>query len=721
MSEIGRREFLELAAALGATAAFGGAFGAASKIAWRERRDVFPEGVASGDPESESVILWTRRPPFAVWGAEATSAGNPASGNSGAAGSPVAKSPVAKSIAEKLHVEVAEDEAFQRVVASVDAPISEAADWTCRVLVGGLKASKIYWYRFTDVEGHGSRVGRTITAPAVDDARPVRFVFISCQNANQGAQNAYRRMIFEDERAAEAERIGFVLHLGDFIYEIVWYPEDRPQGMYDRRIRDVARYEHGEKIRDFHIPTDVGDYRAVYRGYLRDADLQDARARWPFVAMWDNHEFSWLGWQSLQKFEGVTRPAQTRKVAAMQAFFEYQPGRFVKSGGASLERFDGPRVSDAPITKFDEHGMGQEPNNLAALASLRGYRAIRWGRNVELIITDQRSYRSEEPTDRKEAAAFASDDFPEFLPQEAMEILDAGRAYDGGKAPATIRYGGAEIANFRREEPPQTILGAEQKAWFLERLRKSRATWKIWGNTIATLEMRADPQNLPAGFAKPWPGAGYAGFSGADASTAYFERGEIYDFVRANGITGFATVAGDRHSFWAGLAAKSLPPRAFEPVGIAFVTGSISAPGLVEAFEHVFPKEHPMRVLFVGQAAGDAGPQPTINLMLRHGVLACLEYAKSGDIEKARAVGNADVSPHVAFVDMGGHGYSVVRASSEEFETEFVCIPRPLERSAGADGGPLRYRARSRTKIWTKGEAPKLEVQIIEGDARFSV
>ena len=30
------------------------------------------------------------------------------------------------------------------------------------------------------------------------------------------------------------------------------------------------------------------------------------------------------------------------------------------------------------------------------------------------------------------------------------------------------------------------------------------------------------------------------------------------------GITGFAAVAGDRHSFWAGYAAKALPPAAFE-------------------------------------------------------------------------------------------------------------------------------------------------------------
>jgi alkaline phosphatase D len=695
MSTISRRSFLEMAIALGATAAWGQPFATQSRISWKERRDLYPEGVASGDPDSSSVLLWTRRPPN--------------DGNS----------------VEKVTAEIAEDESFERVVATAEAPISEASDWTCRVLVGGLKAARVYWYRFSDSKGYGSRVGRTITAPTNDDTRPVRFVFVSCQNANDGAQNAYRRMIFEDERAAEQDRIGFVLHLGDFIYEIVWYPEDRPQGMYDRRIRDIVRYEHGEKIRDFHIPTTVGDYRAIYRNYLHDPDLQDARARWPFVCMWDNHEFSWLGWQGLQKFEGTTRPAQTRKVAANQAFFEYQPARLFKPSGPSLEQFDPPHVDNAPVTRFDEHGLGQEPNNLAAIGSLRGYRALRWGRNVELMITDQRSYRSEEPTDRAETKAFLSDDFPGLLPQEVIEILDAGKAYNEGRPPASIRYGGAEIPNFRKDQPAQTLLGAEQKAWFLERLRTSKAAWKIWGDTVATLDMRADPQNLPPGLTKRWPGAGYAGFdagSGAgDHSTAYVERGEIYDFVRQNGITGFATIAGDRHSFWAGLAAKALPPKGFDPVGIAFVTGSISAPGMVEALEHGFPKEHPLRTLFVGQGPADTHPQPTMNLLLHHGVKSCLEYAKSGDIDKARALSNPDLSPHVSFVDMGGHGYSVVHVTSEMFEAEFVCIPRPIERSDQADGGPLRYRTRHRAKLWRTGEKPKLELQVVEGDPRFSV
>lgn len=690
MSLIDRRAFLQAALSLGATAAWGASVGTPSGVVWTERRDVFPEGVASGDPHSDNILLWTRRP----YGAQTS--------------------------AKSLYVEVAEDAAFHRVIVTATVPVSVESDWTCRVLAGGLRPATVYWYRFTDAEGFGSRIGRTRTAPAEHDDRAVRFAFVSCQNANQGAQNAYRRMIFEDEHASEQDQLGFILHLGDFIYEIVWYPEDRPQGMYDRRLRDIVRYAHGEKIQDFHIPTVVDDYRAIYRAYLHDPDLQDARARWPFVNMWDNHEFSWKGWQGLQKFGDITRSAQTRKVAANQAFFEYQPARISKPSGPPLERFDGPHVTDTPVTHFDEHGLGKEPNNLAAINSLRGYRAVRWGKNVELIVTDQRSYRSEEPLDRPEAKPFSNNDFPELLPEEVIEILDAGSSYNDGQPPESIRCGNENIANFRKDAPAQTILGAEQKAWFLERLRTSKATWKIWGNTTATLEMRADPQNLPPGLTKPWPGAAYAGFANGDHSNALMERGDIYEFVREHGITGFATIAGDRHSFWAGYSAKSLPPKPFQPVGIAFVVGSISAPGMVEAIEHGFPKEHPLRPLFLGQGPEDLTPQPTINLLLRHGVRSCLEYRKSGDINKARAASNPNLSPHLLFADMGGHGYAVVRASNAAFETEFVCIPRPLERSDNANGGPVLYRVCFHTPSWKKDESPKMGAQVMEGDPRFS-
>src|SRR5206468_9483426 len=117
-----RRDFVQLAAAMGASLAWGGP-ARASRTQWREARNLYPEGVASGDPDSTSVILWTRHP---------FNAGD----------------------RHVLTVELAEDPDFHRVIATARATVSAASDWTTRVLVGRLKPSRVYWYRFTDADGN---------------------------------------------------------------------------------------------------------------------------------------------------------------------------------------------------------------------------------------------------------------------------------------------------------------------------------------------------------------------------------------------------------------------------------------------------------------------------------------------------------------------------------------------------------------------------------------
>src|ERR1043165_6735087 len=126
--KINRRTFLKTATAFGASLAWVGP-ARASRSDWHERRDLYPQGVASGDPDSHSVILWTRHP-FADGDTR-----------------------------QLLTVEVAADEAFHRVIAHAQAPASSAADWTTRVLIGGLKPAPPYWYRFTDTDGTGRRTG----------------------------------------------------------------------------------------------------------------------------------------------------------------------------------------------------------------------------------------------------------------------------------------------------------------------------------------------------------------------------------------------------------------------------------------------------------------------------------------------------------------------------------------------------------------------------------
>lgn len=690
MPTIHRRQFLKLAATMGATLAWGCATVRPSSSGWRERRDLFPQGVASGDPDDNSVLLWTRRP--YLDGRESAT----------------------------LLVEVADDPAFTRVLATAAAPVLAQADWTCRVLVGDLQPAREYWYRFVDEDGNGSRIGRTLTAPGPEDPRPARFAFVSCQSLPEGAMNAWRRMIFEDEHAAPDERLGFVLHLGDFIYEVVQYPEQVKDGKrYDRVITFPVKFPQGRPVADnrFMAPVSLDDYRALYHAYLLDPDLQDARARFPFVAMWDNHEFSWQGWQSIAGFGEGPVPAQTLKVAANQAWFEYQPAR-VTPPGRSLARFEAPRVVDTPVTDFGDDGLGREPNNIAAIESLIAYRALRWGRHIDLIITDQRSFRGPDPSNRDELGPLFETTAFSFFPEALAMHIDGGRDFAGGHPPEKLVFGDKSIANFRAGEPAQTMLGAKQKAWFLERLRGATATWKIWGTSLGTPDWRIDPQHMPAAMGK-WTDE-YAILASGDWGGTYHERAEIFDAVRDAGITGFAIVAGDRHSFWAGYAAKALPPAAFEPVGVSFVVGSISSPGMAEANEHNLKPDNPLRPLFVANADGGR-PQPTVNLLLHHGVRSALEYASSGDLQRAHAVSNPALAPHLSFVDMGGHGYSTVRVDASAMVTEFVCIPRPIERSPGVDGGPLRYRVRHEVPLWRAGERPRMQQTVLEGDAGLAI
>ena len=136
-----RRQFLELATAMGASLAWTRGLARESQISWSERRDLFPQGVASADPHADSVLLWTRRPPAA-----------------GVA-------------ARRLTLEVASDPEFRRVVASSSAETSAAEDWTCRVLAAGLSprastgiASSMSTAMEAASDGHGRRLPEKMRA-----------------------------------------------------------------------------------------------------------------------------------------------------------------------------------------------------------------------------------------------------------------------------------------------------------------------------------------------------------------------------------------------------------------------------------------------------------------------------------------------------------------------------------------------------------------------------
>ena len=132
-------------------------------------------------------------------------------------------------------------------------------------------------------------------------------------------------------------------------------------------------------------------------------------------------------------------------------------------------------------------------------------------------------------------------------------------------------------------------------------------------------------------------------------------------------------------------------------------------------------KSLPTRARLLADFADEKKPKPALNLLVRHGVRSCLEYARNFDLKTARSLSNPELAPHLEFVDLGGHGYAKVRLTADAMRTEFVCIPRPITPSEKSDGGPIRYRVVHTAALWKGGERPQLKTSVIEGDAGLSV
>jgi alkaline phosphatase D len=110
-----------------------------------------------------------------------------------------------------------------------------------------------------------------------------------------------------------------------------------------------------------------------------------------------------------------------------------------------------------------------------------------------------------------------------------------------------------------------------------------------------------------------------------------------------------------------GLTSADLPPRAYDPVGVEFVTGSISAQGLVEIGDRIVKPDHALRALYY---TGEHREIPAINYTLLHGVRAALALSQTSAAE-ARKLHNPAVAPHLKFVDLGGHGYGLVTVTAD--------------------------------------------------------
>lgn len=236
---------------------------------------VFQHGVASGDPLSDRVILWTR----------------------------VTRNGPRRAV--PVQWTVARDAAFTQVVLRGTAKTNPDRDYTVKVDAIGLQPGSTYYYRFK-AEGAESPIGRTRTLPvgAVDR---LRMAVVSCSNHAYGYFNAYRHI------AARAD-LDLVLHLGDYLYE------------YGTNQYGTARpTEPATEI------TTLADYRMRHAQYKRDADLQALHRQHPMIAIWDDHEITNDAWTdgAQNHTEGAEGVWNERVNRALKAYFEWMPTRAV--------------------------------------------------------------------------------------------------------------------------------------------------------------------------------------------------------------------------------------------------------------------------------------------------------------------------------------------------------------------------------------------------------
>jgi len=275
---ISRRLFMAYAASLAALPALARQAGGDVEPVRAFADNPFSLGVASGDPDSSSVVLWTKLAP------------KPLQGDGGM-----------KPAAVEVQWELAEDEGMKKVVQKGTAIATPQLGHTIHVEPQGLQPDRWYWYRFRAGDAE-SVVGRTRTMPS-KTALPdrLKFAFASCQHYETGLYTAYRQMALDEP--------DLVFHLGDYIYE-------------GPATKGKVRQHIGREIQT------LDEYRVRHSLYRVDPLLHGMHALCPWVVTWDDHELDNNCAGAISESKDVD-PVDflIRRAAAYQAYYEMMPLR----------------------------------------------------------------------------------------------------------------------------------------------------------------------------------------------------------------------------------------------------------------------------------------------------------------------------------------------------------------------------------------------------------
>lgn len=513
-----RREFLLKSASAAAVVASSAALSACGESPLTPAE--YRYGVASGDPLTDRVILWTH----------------------------------AKSIDSNLSVpltyEVATDSAFSTIVKSGSCLSSPETGFTTKVDVTGLSAGTTYYYRFLDATRAFSPVGITRTLPKSDVAS-VKLAVFSCSLYSQGYFNAY-------DAAAKSDA-QYAIHLGDYIYEY----SSNPAGYGNADAVTLGRVTApASEI------VSLEDYRTRYATYRGDASLQALHAKMPLIAIWDDHEFANNAYVAGAENHNPATQGDwaVRKANASRAYHEWMPIRTDASGNLLkiYRRFDFGSLMTLHMLDTRIEGRTRQYDNYgdADGGVTRYLTALGTGTdaNQRIISTEQQTWL----TDGMKAST------------ATWQILGNQVIMARMALPANV--GTAQNAAFASPTPANQAAVGKAISDFLT----AKAT--RFGVTAAALAAGATPAAAAAAGAGALTPAQTALLDpktnpripyNLDAWDGYTTNREaIYTAAKSQGKR-LVTLSGDSHNGWF----TTLTNAAGEKVGVEFAGSSVTSPG----------------------------------------------------------------------------------------------------------------------------------------------
>lgn len=304
-----RRDFLKMSAATATSLSWAGA---CARLPGRPSGpSPFHHGVASGDPLTDRVILWTRVTP-----------------------------PPGDDRAVSVEWRLGRDSDLRDPLVRGEAVASAERDFTVKVDATGLAPGTTWYYGF-EALGHASPRGRTRSLPTGSPER-LRLAFCSCSSLPWGHFNAYAHM-------ARRADLDAVLQLGDYLYEYAngAYGDGSGMGRVPLPDREIVS---------------LSDYRTRHAQYKADPDSQDMHRQHPLIAVWDDHELANDAWkdgaQNHQPEEEGDWAA--RREAAVRAYFEWMPIR-ERSDAREALIYRGFRFGDlADLAMLDTRLVGRD-------------------------------------------------------------------------------------------------------------------------------------------------------------------------------------------------------------------------------------------------------------------------------------------------------------------------------------------------------------------------